>query len=55
MQDEIINYWLKYYDIISFIDYIIRRITKGDEEIVRMKISHARKEQNRSNLFSSTY
>lgn len=55
MQDEIINYWLKYYDIISFIDYIIRRIAKGDEEIVRMKISHARKEQNRSNLFSSTY
>ena len=55
MQDEIINYWLKYYDIISFIDYIIQRITKGDEEILRMKISHARKEQNRSNLFSSTY
>lgn len=55
MQDEIINYWLKYYDIISFIDYIIQRITKGDEEFLRMKISHARKEQNRSNLFSSTY
>ena len=55
MQDEIINYWLKYYDIISFIDYIIQRITKGDEEILRMKISYTRKEQNRSNLFSSTY